>query len=110
LIALDRPGMGLSDYQPRRTFVDWPDDVNQVAAALGLDRFAVLGILVAALLKNQLWAYPWTIAFLGVFILYQVYRLSLKASVGLAALTIFDAVIAWLTYREYRKQLAVAHR
>jgi uncharacterized membrane protein len=34
----------------------------------------------------------------------------LKASVGLAALTIFDAVIAWLTYREYRKQLAVARR
>jgi uncharacterized membrane protein len=65
---------------------------------------------VAALLKNQLWAYPWTIAFLGVFIVYQVYRLSLKASVGLAALTIFDAVIAWLTYREYRKQLAVARR
>ena len=44
LIALDRPGMGLSDYQPRRTLVDWPDDVIQVAAALGLDRFAVLGI------------------------------------------------------------------
>jgi pimeloyl-ACP methyl ester carboxylesterase len=43
-IALDRPGMGLSDYQPRRTLVDWPDDVLQVAAALGLDRFAVLGI------------------------------------------------------------------
>ena len=43
-IALDRPGMGLSDYQPRRTLVDWPDDVIQVAAALGLDRFAVLGI------------------------------------------------------------------
>ena len=67
-------------------------------------------VLVAALLKNQLWAYPWTIAFLGVFIVYQVYRLSLKASVGLAALTIFDTVIAWLTYREYRKQLAVARR
>jgi uncharacterized membrane protein len=67
-------------------------------------------ILVTALLKNQLWAYPWTIAFLGVFIVYQVYRLSFKPSVGLTALTIFDAVIAWLTYREYRKQLAVARR
>jgi uncharacterized membrane protein len=67
-------------------------------------------ILVTALLKNQLWAYPWTIAFLGVFIVYQVYRLSFKPSVGLTALTIFDAVIAWLTYREYRKQLAVVHR
>ncbi|HXQ57128.1 MAG TPA: DUF2127 domain-containing protein, partial [Actinomycetes bacterium] len=67
-------------------------------------------ILVAALLKNQLWAYPWTIVFLGVFILYQVYRLSFQPSVGLVALTVFDAVIAWLTYREYRKQLALTRR
>jgi pimeloyl-ACP methyl ester carboxylesterase len=44
LIAVDRPGMGLSDYQPGRTFVDWPDDVLQLSAALGLDGFAVLGI------------------------------------------------------------------
>ena len=55
-------------------------------------------------------AYPWTIAFLGVFIGYQLYRLSLGPSVGLAALTVFDAGIAWLTYREYRKQLALARR
>jgi uncharacterized membrane protein len=67
-------------------------------------------ILVAALLKNQLWAYPWMIGLLGVFIVYQLYRLSLQPSVGLAALTVFDAVIAWLTYREYRKQLALARR
>jgi pimeloyl-ACP methyl ester carboxylesterase len=44
LIAIDRPGMGLSDFQQRRTLLDWPDDVVQVAVALGLDRFAVLGI------------------------------------------------------------------
>jgi pimeloyl-ACP methyl ester carboxylesterase len=44
LIATDRPGMGLSDFQPRRTLVDWPDDVVELATALGLDRFAVLGI------------------------------------------------------------------
>ena len=67
-------------------------------------------ILVAALLKNQLWAYLWTIGFLGVFIAYQLYRLSFQPSVGLTALTIFDASIAWLTWREYRKQLAVARR
>jgi len=30
--------------------------------------------------------------------------------VGLTALTIFDAAIAWLTYREYRKQLTAARR
>ena len=75
-----------------------------------LSHGAVKVVLVAALLKNELWAYPWMIVFLGVFIVYQVYRLSLKPSVGLTALTVFDAVIAGLTYREYRKQLALAHR
>jgi pimeloyl-ACP methyl ester carboxylesterase len=44
LIAIDRPGMGLSDFQSRRTLVDWPTDVVELASALGLDRFAVLGI------------------------------------------------------------------
>jgi len=44
LVAVDRPGMGLSDLQPRRTLVDWPDDVVELAEALELDRFAVLGI------------------------------------------------------------------
>jgi pimeloyl-ACP methyl ester carboxylesterase len=36
--------MGLSASRPSRGFVDWPDDVVEVAASLGLDRFAVLGI------------------------------------------------------------------
>jgi uncharacterized membrane protein len=67
-------------------------------------------VLVAALLRNELWAYPWMVAFLGVFIAYQAYRLSLGPSLGLAALTVFDAAVAWLTYREYRKQLALASR
>lgn len=44
VIALDRPGMGLSDFQPARSILDWPADVSQVADALGLERFAVLGI------------------------------------------------------------------
>jgi pimeloyl-ACP methyl ester carboxylesterase len=44
LVALDRPGMGFSDFQRGRTFVDWSADVVEVADALQLDRFAVLGI------------------------------------------------------------------
>ena len=43
LIALDRPGYGLSDFQRDRTILDWPRDVEEVADILGLDRFAVLG-------------------------------------------------------------------
>jgi pimeloyl-ACP methyl ester carboxylesterase len=44
LIAIDRPGMGLSTFQPNRKLLDWPDDVVEAAARLGLNRFAVLGI------------------------------------------------------------------
>ncbi len=44
IIAPDRPGFGLSDPQPRRTLLDWPRDVTELAGALELDRFAVAGV------------------------------------------------------------------
>jgi uncharacterized membrane protein len=65
---------------------------------------AVKIVLVVALLRNQLWAYPWTIAFLLAFIAYQLYRLTFAPSLGLVGLTIFDAVVTWLTWREYQRQ------
>jgi pimeloyl-ACP methyl ester carboxylesterase len=43
MIAPDRPGYGLSDFQEDRTYLDWPDDVSELADQLGIDRFAVLG-------------------------------------------------------------------
>lgn len=65
-------------------------------------------VLVAALLRNKLWAYPWMIAFLVAFIAYQLYRMSFAPSVGLAGLTAFDAIVTWLTVREYQKQRLAA--
>ena len=44
IIAVDRPGMGLSDFKHGREILDWPDDVVELADKLQLDRFAVLGI------------------------------------------------------------------
>jgi len=43
IICVDRPGMGLSDFQPSRQLLDWPDDVVSLADALGIERFAVMG-------------------------------------------------------------------
>jgi pimeloyl-ACP methyl ester carboxylesterase len=43
IIAPDRPGFGLSDFQPGRTLLDWPGDVENLAGSLGLDAFCVLG-------------------------------------------------------------------
>ncbi len=61
-------------------------------------------VLVAALLRSKLWAYPWMIAFLIAFIAYQIYRMTFAFSIGLLALTVFDILVVWLTYREYGKQ------
>jgi pimeloyl-ACP methyl ester carboxylesterase len=44
IIAIDRPGMGLSNFKHGRKILDWPDDVVELADALQLERFAVLGI------------------------------------------------------------------
>jgi pimeloyl-ACP methyl ester carboxylesterase len=43
IIATDRPGFGMSTFQPGRSLLDWPDDVRELADSLGLDRFHVLG-------------------------------------------------------------------
>lgn len=44
IIAVDRPGFGLSTFQPQRRITDWPTDVQAFARHLQLDKFAVLGI------------------------------------------------------------------
>ena len=43
MIVADRPGYGLSDNQENRTYLNWADDVAELADQLGIERFAVLG-------------------------------------------------------------------
>jgi uncharacterized membrane protein len=74
------------------------------AAVYLLVHGAVKVFLVVALLRNKLWAYPWLIITLIVFIGYQLYKIALHPTVGLTALTLFDAFVVWLTWREWRKQ------
>jgi len=44
IIAIDRPGYGLSDFQQGRQLLDWPDDVAQLANVLKIDKFAAIGV------------------------------------------------------------------
>jgi uncharacterized membrane protein len=66
-------------------------------------------VLVVLLLRNKLWAYPWMIALLIGFIVYQVYRFSYRPGPGLVVLTLFDAFVAWLTWREYKQRATAWH-
>lgn len=44
IISIDRPGYGLSSFQPGRTLLDWTNDIGAMADALELNSFAVAGI------------------------------------------------------------------
>lgn len=72
-------------------------------AAYLLSHGIVKLVLVIALFKDRLWAYPWMIVVLVGFIVYQLYLMTNHLSIGLIVLTIFDALILVLTWLEYRK-------
>jgi uncharacterized membrane protein len=63
-------------------------------------------VLVVLVLREKLWAYPWMIGLLIAFIVYQIYRFTYRPGPGLVILSLFDAFVAWLTWREYRIKTA----
>jgi len=58
--------------------------------------------LIIGLLKNKLWSYPLSIIIFGLFIFYQTYRYFYTRSLWLLLLTIFDLVVIWLIWLEYK--------
>ncbi|MCX6751905.1 MAG: DUF2127 domain-containing protein [Candidatus Nomurabacteria bacterium] len=64
----------------------------------------IKGILVYNLLKKKLWAYPASIAVFGIFMIYQIIRYMFTHSIWLIVFTIFDAVVIWLVWHEYKIQ------
>lgn len=61
--------------------------------------------LVTSLHFKKSWAYPVAMAFLSVFIAYQIYRLNLHFSIALFILTLIDCTLMALIYREHVAQL-----
>lgn len=61
-------------------------------------------VLVVEVLRQHLWAYIGLIVVTSGFIIYQIYRLAYKFSIGLLLLTVFDMLVVYLTQKEYRKR------
>jgi uncharacterized membrane protein len=64
-------------------------------------------ILAVALWMNELWAYPVTIFVFAAFSAYQMYRFSHTHSIAMLLLTIFDVVLIYLAWMEWRDQEAL---
>lgn len=63
-------------------------------------------LLAITLWMDELWAYPMAILVFGLFVLYQLYRISHTHSIVLALITVTDIAIIWLTWEEWRMQKA----
>lgn len=98
---LDDPRDLLANYlQP---LVHISPGAQSFAALYLLSHGAVKVVLVGGLLRNKMWAYPASLVVFGIFILYQVVRFFRTHSIALVALTIFDLVVMWLIFHEYRR-------
>ncbi len=90
--------------------VRYAGQLNVSLTVFGALYFLVHGVvkvlLVVAVLRDHLWAYPWLIAFLVAFIGFQGYELVVHFSWGLVFLTVFDAFIVYLATREYQRHKA----
>lgn len=85
------------------------------AARLGREELAAIGVyllvhgvvklaIVVALVVGATRVYPWAIGALGLLTVYQLVDLAIHPSLGVAVLTVLDAVIIALTWREWRRR------
>ncbi|KAK4938851.1 hypothetical protein LTR10_020757 [Elasticomyces elasticus] len=97
VISMDRPGMGLSTFQPNRTVLDWPKDVLAVADHLRIQKFYVLGCsggspyalaCVHAISRDRL---------LGASVVAGLY----PAGLGTAGMTMGNRVLLWTASSEW---------
>jgi uncharacterized membrane protein len=86
------------------------DASKPFASAYLLTHGLVKALLVTALWFDKLWAYPLTMAVFAAFSVYQVYRFAHTHSLALALLTVFDVLIIYLTWEEYREQKLIRHK
>lgn len=66
-------------------------------------------VAVIGILRNKLWAYPFSLVALSVFVVYQLYSIYVHLSIGMILLTLFDVFIILLIWREYGKAKTIAH-
>jgi uncharacterized membrane protein len=76
---------------------------TQFAAMYLVSHGVVKTLLVIALWLDKLWAYPLTIVVFSAFMGYQLHRFTRTHSWALIWLTVFDALIIYLTWQEYQQ-------
>lgn len=65
-------------------------------------------VLAVNLLRERLWAFPFALSVLTVFVAYQMHRFARTHSMVLLVLTVLDIAVMALIWREYRSRVNAA--
>ena len=80
-----------------------PPQDERFAAIFLLSHGVIKVLLVYALLRRKLWAYPVAIGVFAGFSVYQMYRYVIQPSGWLIALTVLDVIVILLTWAEWHR-------
>jgi uncharacterized membrane protein len=86
-----------------RLVQDFSASAQVFAGVYLLSHGVIKVVLVASLLREQLWAYPAAIVVFTLFIAYQMYRYLLEPSTSMIVLSVLDVIVIVLTWLEYRR-------
>lgn len=84
-------------------FTGYTMDMNNFMITYMVFHGLIKLIIVYLLYKNKIWAYPFSVAVLILFVIYQMYKFMTLHSVLLIILTVLDIVLIVFTILEYRK-------
>lgn len=94
----------------RNLLQQFPLSGQQFGAFYLLSHGVIKLFLAWGLLRDRLWAYPASIMFLSLFIVYQLVKFATTGSLFMLALSIFDAFVLWLIFHEYRLRIGLRRR
>ena len=60
-------------------------------------------VLVVAIYKKKIWAYPMAVVLFSVFLIYQIIRVSHNHSIALGVMSVIDLLMIVLTWFEYKR-------
>ncbi len=87
-----------------RAAAGWSPRAEHFCALFLIAHGAVKALAAGALLTERRWAFPFGIAILSAFVLYQLVRYVETGAIALLAVSLFDLLVIGLIAREYRSK------
>lgn len=103
ILLLAFPPSAIQRFVVELTHNEITRQAQTFAAIYLLSHGAIKAVLVYALLKDKLWAFPWAIGVFAGFGVYQIYRYFVEPSGWLIALTVLDVIVIGLTLAEWQR-------